>query len=104
VLVDPSYEVKSEYAAAAAFARRLVRKWPEAIVLIWYPLLPAERHRELVEGLGALPVLRDEVAFARRPERGMAGSGLALVNPPFGAEAVFRAARAQAGPVFAGGA
>lgn len=101
VLVDPSYEVKTEYAAAADFARRLALKWPEAVTLIWYPLLPAGRHKELVEGLGPLPVLRDEVAFARRPERWMTGSGLALVNPPFGAQAVFEAARRQAGPVFA---
>ena len=29
VLVDPSYEVKSDYAAAADFARRLIAKWPK---------------------------------------------------------------------------
>ena len=50
VLVDPSYEVKSEYAETAAFARRLIAKWPEAVVLIWYPLLPAGRQAELLAG------------------------------------------------------
>ena len=54
-LVDPSYEVKSDYAAVAAFARRLVAKWPEAVVAIWYPLLPAGRSRELLAGLADLP-------------------------------------------------
>lgn len=101
VLVDPSYEIKTEYAAAAAFARRLLATWPEATLMIWYPLLPAGRHAELVAGLGPLPCLRDEVAFARPPARGMTGSGLALVNPPHGAAAVLAAARAQAGLVFA---
>ena len=43
----------------------------------------------------------DEAAFAEPPARGMTGSGLALVNGPHGAEAVFAAARAQAGPVLA---
>lgn len=100
VLVDPSYEVKTEYAAIADFTRRLLAKWPEAAVLIWYPLLPAGRHAELLGGLGALPVLRDEVAFARPPARGMTGSGLALVNGPHGARAIFDAARALPG-VFA---
>lgn len=100
VLVDPSYEVKAEYAAVAGFARRLLAKWPEAVALIWYPLLPAGRHGELLAGLSALPVLRDEVAFARPPARGMTGSGLALVNAPHGARDVFAAARALPG-VFA---
>lgn len=99
VLVDPSYEVKSEYAAAAEFARRLVAKWPEAAVLIWYPLLPAGRHRDLIAGLRSLPVRIDEVSFSPPPPRGMTGSGLALVNGPHGAEAAFAAAHAQASPV-----
>lgn len=101
VLVDPSYEVKSDYAAAADFARRLIARWPQATLLIWYPILPEARHLTLLEGLRALPTLRDEAAFARRPARGMTGSGLALVNAPHGAAAVFAAARAQAAGVLA---
>ena len=101
VLVDPSYEVKSDYANTAAFVRRLVAKWPEAAVLVWYPLLPEARDRELLAGLAPLPFLRDEVAFTPPPARGMTGSGLALVNPPHGADAIFAAAHAQASPVLA---
>jgi 23S rRNA (adenine2030-N6)-methyltransferase len=101
LLVDPSYELKPDYEAAAAFTRRLVAKWPEAVVLVWYPLLPAARHRALIAGLAPLAPLIDETAFAAPPARGMAGSGLALVNAPFGAEAAFAAARAQAAPLLA---
>ena len=57
VLLDPSYEVKTDYAAAAGFVRRLLAKWPETAVLVWYPVLPAGRHRELLQGLAPLPVL-----------------------------------------------
>lgn len=99
VLVDPSYEIKTEYAAAAAFARRLIAKWPEAILLIWYPILPAGRHAELLSGLAPLPHRVDEMVLAKCPERGMTGSGLALVNPPHGAAALFAAVHAQTGPV-----
>lgn len=99
VLVDPSYEVKSDYAATAAFARALVAKWPEAIVLLWYPILPAGRHATLRAGLEALPHLIDEVAFAQPPARGMTGSGLALVNPPHGAQEAFAAVHAQSWPI-----
>lgn len=99
VLVDPSYEVKAEYAGTAEFARALIAKWPEAVVVIWYPLLPAGRHLELLAGLGALHVLVDEVFFDPVPERGMTGSGLAIVNGPHGTRDALRAA----GRVGAGG-
>ena len=102
VLVDPSYEVKGEYAATAAFVRELVGTWPEATVLVWYPLLPAARHRELLAGLAPLRAAVDEARFDPPPARGMTGSGLALVGAPHGAAAVaFAAAREQAAPALA---
>jgi 23S rRNA (adenine2030-N6)-methyltransferase len=99
VLVDPSYEVKDEYAAAATFVLRLARKWPQAIVLVWYPLLPAGREAELLDGLHPLHPLIDEVVFDPAPARGMYGSGLALINAPHGAGALMARARVQAAPV-----
>ena len=99
MLVDPSYEVKSEYAETAVFVRRLIAKWPEAVVLIWYPLLPAGRQAELLDGLKPLRPRIDEVRFEPAPERGMTGSGLALINAPHGAEAAFAAAHRMAAGV-----
>jgi 23S rRNA (adenine2030-N6)-methyltransferase len=99
VLIDPSFEIKEDYAATAAFVRRLVAKWPEATVMVWYPLLPAARHRDLLAGLAPLPLLVDEVGFDPAPERGMTGSGLALANAPHGAPDLLAEARAQAAPV-----
>lgn len=94
-LVDPSYEVKAEYVATAAFASRLAAKWPETTIMIWYPVLPAGRHAELLAGIAPLRPLVDEVAFRNPPERGMTGSGLAIVNAPYGArEALDTAAAA----------
>ena len=99
LLVDSSYEVKAEYEATAAFVRRLLARWPEAAVLVWYPLLPAGRHADLLAGLHPLRPSVDEVGFTPAPARGMTGSGLALLNAPHGAEAAFAAAHAQAAPV-----
>lgn len=91
VFVDPSYEVKTEYDAVARMVVALHRKWPEATVLVWYPLLPAGLHAGLRDTLAraALPKWRcDEVSFADPATiRGMYGSGLALVNQPYGSDA-----------------
>jgi 23S rRNA (adenine2030-N6)-methyltransferase len=88
VLIDPSYEMKSDYAQAADFVIALIRKWPEASVLLWYPILPAKRHETLKSRLRPLPAIIDETAFRDPPERGMTGSGLILVNAPFGAQRI----------------
>ncbi|MEL6477925.1 MAG: 23S rRNA (adenine(2030)-N(6))-methyltransferase RlmJ [Pseudomonadota bacterium] len=88
-LIDPSYEVKSEYAKTAVTAQRLVKRWPEGVVMIWYPLLPSDRHLDLTGPLEtALPriIVKSEVWFTDIPPRGMQGSGLVILNPPYGLE------------------
>jgi len=97
-LIDPSYEVKAEYARTVETALALVARWPAGAVLVWYPVLPAGRHAALVEALtrARLPgTLQAEVAFADPPPRGMTGSGLIGLNLPHGGA---RAIRASAEP------
>jgi len=98
VLIDPSYEVKTEYLQVAGFTKKLVAKWPEATVLIWYPILKAARHKEMLAAL-RLPHLVDEVSFDLKDNKGMTGSGLALVNAPYGAEVIFSRTLELAMPV-----
>ena len=87
VLIDPSYEVKTEYAQAGAFMRNLLRrKWPEACVMVWYPILRAGRHAELLEEIAPLNPVIHEIAFDLKGGAGMLGSGLAAVNLPAGVE------------------
>lgn len=89
--IDPSYEVKTDYDAVARTVMTLHRKWPEATILVWYPLLAAGLHTALRETLAraALPKWRsDEVLFADPATvRGMYGSGFVLVNQPYGSDA-----------------
>jgi 23S rRNA (adenine2030-N6)-methyltransferase len=98
VLCDPSYEVKSDYAAAAAFGLALMAKWPEAVLMIWYPVLPENRHRNLLAGLAPLSPLVRECGVPHRG-RGMLASGIALINAPHGAGAVLAAAPDHAGGI-----
>lgn len=97
VLIDPSYEVKTEYAHVAQFTRALMAKWAQSAVLIWYPILKAARHHAMIEAMGDLPMLRHEVGFDLKEGKGMMGSGLILINPPYQAETAFQAAIDQTG-------
>ena len=102
VLIDPSYEVKTEYLRAAEVAIDLHAKWPQATVMIWYPILAAGLHEPMTERLlGAdLPsVLRREVRFrAAADAPGMRGSGLLIVNAPWGVDAALDAAERMLAP------
>jgi 23S rRNA (adenine2030-N6)-methyltransferase len=102
-LIDPSYEVKDEYLRAAQTALAVLRKWPEGVVMVWYPVLPEARHRDLTGALeqAGPAALRHEVSFRDPPGRGMTGSGLVFLNLPYGAEAALRAAWAGCAAVFA---
>ncbi len=98
VLIDPSYEIKTEYEQVPDFTHTLMAKWPEATVMIWYPILPARQHEDLIAGL-KLKFLRHEVSFDLKNGEGMTGSGLVLVNAPYGAEKCLAEAVKLAHPI-----
>ncbi len=100
VLVDPSYEVKTEYEAAAGFVRKLIARWPQAVVMVWYPILPEGRHKALLAGLAPLTIQRSEVGFDLGKGRGMTGSGLAFVNLPHGVAGQVKGLEAALGRLF----
>ncbi len=87
VLVDPSYEVKTDLAAAARTLARAHRRFATGVYILWYPVIERARTEELVAALAATgmrALLRLELcASADAPGRGMTGSGLIVVNPPW---------------------
>jgi 23S rRNA (adenine2030-N6)-methyltransferase len=100
LLIDPSYEVKGDYAAIPRFVAAIRQKWNVGIVALWYPILATAPHRRMIEAILAADAqaLRSEVAFgpAREGHR-MVGSGMVVLNAPYGAaeeatriEALFR--------------
>ncbi|MGE0652080.1 MAG: 23S rRNA (adenine(2030)-N(6))-methyltransferase RlmJ [Alphaproteobacteria bacterium] len=92
-LVDPSYEIKEDYARVPAVIGRALARWPAGIFMAWYPILPDDRHKVLCagfenmiraatsrDGKGAR-VLAVELE-GPPPARGLRGTGLIVVNPP----------------------
>ncbi len=98
VLVDPSYELKDDYLGAAQFANALHARWPEATIMIWYPILRAGRHEELITALGD-DVVIDEVSFKLKGGAGMLGSGLAILNAPPGIKKMSSSVIETASPI-----
>ena len=80
VLIDPSFELKEEYMDAAVFIEMLKKRWPEAVVLLWYPLLDANNHIKMCENIKG--AWKQEILFkdeAITPGR-IRGSGLIGLN------------------------
>ncbi|MEJ6745736.1 MAG: 23S rRNA (adenine(2030)-N(6))-methyltransferase RlmJ [Yoonia sp.] len=87
LLVDPSFEIKTDYETIPDFFAKIHRKWPVGILALWYPILVDERHLPMISALkSAIPDgTLHEVSFPpARPGHGMVGSGLFVVNAPYG--------------------
>lgn len=88
LLIDPSYEIKSDYGRIPGIVANLHRKWNVGVIALWYPILKDGAHGPMLKALenqGLPDTLRHEVRFppAREGHR-MIGSGMYLVNAPFG--------------------
>ncbi len=91
VLVDPSYEIKSEYADLPKQLARAFKKWPQGQFMVWYPLLAKGGHEDMLINLRKTDItniLVSELTLDAPPEEtfGMYGSGVVIINPPFGFE------------------
>lgn len=84
MLIDPSYEIKTDYADMATLVQAVHKKWPVGVIALWYPVLNDAPHRPMI---AALPqdTFVHEVRFPpARPGHRMIGSGMAIVNAPWG--------------------
>lgn len=88
MLIDPSYELKTDWAAMPTLVAAVHRRWNVGVLMLWYPVLSTGAHRPMAAALDALSLpdaIRHEVRFpAARPGHGLLGSGLFIVNPPYG--------------------
>jgi 23S rRNA (adenine2030-N6)-methyltransferase len=89
MLIDPSYEVKADYLAIPRHLAQIHRKWNVGLLILWYPILTGGAHVPMLAALAETfpDALRHEVRFPPvRDGHRMEGSGLFIVNPPFGLE------------------
>ena len=88
VLIDPSYEVKSDYRRVVSVLEDALRRFPLGTYMVWYPMLARAEARALPRNLGSLGSdswldVRLWVRDPRTEATGMFGSGLYIINPPW---------------------
>lgn len=87
ILIDPSYELKSEYQAVTQALAAAYHRFAGGIYAIWYPVIDrdaTERFMRLLVATGIPKQLRIEHCVAADSVgRGMTGSGMVFVNPPW---------------------
>lgn len=93
VLIDPSYEIKSDYAKVSACIQDAVKRFPTGTYFVWYPVIPRQEAHDLPRKLRGVaqragrPWLHATLAVGHPPlepdERpGLTASGVFLINPP----------------------
>lgn len=104
-LIDPSYERRQEYQDVAETAVKALAKVRHAVLLVWYPLLPSGAHQTLLDTLAASGVRKIWQSELKQraqgaDQHGMYGSGMLVVNPPWGLDERLAGAMADITPLF----
>lgn len=96
VLIDPSYEIKSDYGRVAHCLQESLKKFATGTYMVWYPVIPRPEAHELPRRLKTLanqagkPWLHATLAIGQEAQQpgeptqrpGLTASGVFLVNPP----------------------
>jgi 23S rRNA (adenine2030-N6)-methyltransferase len=96
VLIDPPYESIDELKTMLQAFGDAYRRWPNGIFLMWYPIRSASQRTKVHGRFEALRIPKMLFAdLAIHPDDagvGLAGSGLMMVNPPYGADEYLQSA------------
>jgi len=98
VLIDPSYEIKSDYAKVSTCIQDSLKRFATGTYMVWYPVIPRPEAHELPRRLKTLanqagkPWLHATLSIGQDEERnvpgepdrgqGLTASGLFVINPP----------------------
>ncbi|CAK7061770.1 23S rRNA (adenine(2030)-N(6))-methyltransferase RlmJ [Saezia sanguinis] len=91
ILMDPSYEVKSDYQRVHECMADALKRFATGVYLIWYPIVPQPLAHQLPGKLRRLAETHGRgwlhtTLKVRNPSsegRGMVASGMFVINPPF---------------------
>ncbi|MFH0130852.1 23S rRNA (adenine(2030)-N(6))-methyltransferase RlmJ [Variovorax sp. VaC1] len=111
VLIDPSYEIKSDYARVLDFAAEALKRFATGTYAVWYPIIPRPEAHDLPRRLKTMAtkagkpwlhatltvksskITTDASGETHRP--GLPASGMFLINPPYTLKPLLAAALPQ---------
>ena len=89
VLIDPSYEIKSDYTKVAAALQDSLKRFATGVYLVWYPVIPRPEAHALPRRLKTLANqagrgwLHATLHVGAAPQGGgLSASGMFVINPP----------------------
>ena len=112
VLMDPSYEIKSDYGRVLDFTAEALKRFATGTYAIWYPIIPRPEAHDLPRRLKTMAtkagkswlhatltvksskLLTTDSGETKRP--GLPASGMFLINPPYTLKALLQPALEQA--------
>lgn len=115
VLIDPSYEIKSDYARVSSAVQDALRRFPTGVYMVWYPVIPRPEAHALPRRLRTLATQAGRAWLhatlsighadgeARQAHPGLSASGLFVLNPPHTLATALRAALPQVSSALARG-
>ncbi|WP_034917811.1 23S rRNA (adenine(2030)-N(6))-methyltransferase RlmJ [Erwinia sp. 9145] len=87
VLIDPPYEIKSDYQAVVDGIKEGHKRFGTGTYALWYPVVMRQQIKRLFAGLeasGIRRIMQTELAVLPDSDRrGMTASGMVVVNPPW---------------------
>lgn len=86
IVMDPSYEIKTDYRRATETLQRAWRRFSTGTYALWYPVIERRRVNAMETALRASGIPRIhlfELGVKRDDAGGMTGSGMIVVNPPW---------------------
>lgn len=111
VLMDPSYEIKSDYGRVLDFTAEALKRFATGTYAIWYPIIPRPEAHDLPRRLKTLAtkagkpwlhatltvksskLITTPTGETQRP--GLPASGMFLINPPYTLKPLLAAALPQ---------
>lgn len=87
VLIDPPYELKSDYQAVVKGIQEGHRRFATRTYAVWYPVVLRQQIKRMVKDFQATRIRKIlQIELAVRPDsdqRGMTASGMIVINPPW---------------------
>lgn len=94
ILIDPSYELKSDYQSVVKGILAGYKRFANGIYAIWYPVVLRQQVKRMIHGLqnsGIRKILKIELAVCPdSDQRGITASGIIVINPPWKLEQQMR--------------